>query len=176
MNILIVRSASRIFYKTLRQLKTEFPESVVTVIATEDAAFDLARDKDIDELVIVPSKSRMKLRHLGLKRIFQLRRKRFDLAVSLYNYDSGVGYSNIDFMIWAFSPKKHRGYNVYGQYMECTKGRLLARLIREKASFVFISLNVVFTVLLFFAVTLGILLEGITRKFYSAFAKRELHG
>ena len=164
MDILVIRSASRIFHKTVKQLKREFPGAAITVIATEDARSELEQDVDISTLVTLSSTGRMKLRHLGLTRLLALRKKGFELGVSLYNYESGVGYSNIDFMVWAIAPERHRGYNVYGQYLEGTKKGLIGRLLREKGSFLFIVLNSVFTILLFVLITIGILFEWLTRR------------
>ena len=90
----------------------------------------------------------------------------FDLAVSLYNIDHGMGYSNIDCLAWASGAKTIRGYNARGTFVEFNGWGVLKKYFIEKTSFAWLLLNGITTVVLFTFITLGLLCEWIIRKMF----------
>ena len=50
-NILVIRSAARVFNPTLASLKQEFPDSKVSVLAPESIAYQLSQDPMVDEVL-----------------------------------------------------------------------------------------------------------------------------
>ncbi|MFQ5445048.1 MAG: glycosyltransferase family 9 protein, partial [Nitrospinales bacterium] len=99
--ILVIRSATRILDKTLKLLKTEFPEASVTVLAPASVKENLLRDPLIDEVLSIRDNKRISVLNYGWANIKHLKARKFDMAVSLYNVEAGMGYSNIDFLSWA---------------------------------------------------------------------------
>lgn len=166
--ILVIRSATRILNQTLNSLKREFPQSRITVVAPFPAKDALSQDPLIDEVVPIHINGRMSMLGIGLKNIFRLRDHRFDLAVSLYNVDHGLGYSNIDRLLWSVNAAEMRGYNSRGKYTLLTPTGIIKTSLLEKTSFVWVLVNYVVTAVLFTLITLALCGEWCVRKFSPA--------
>ena len=126
-NILVIRSATRILNRTLSALKREFPDAKITVLAPETVASVVASDPLIDEVLTIGDRRRMGVFSYGWRQLTLLRQRKFDLAVSLYNIDHGLGYSNIDILAWASKAKSIRGYNAKGTYVDLTGKSILKK-------------------------------------------------
>ena len=162
---LIVRSASKIFNRALEDLKKEFPKSKITVIATSDAENSLKNNSLVDEYILLPQ-GRMNLFKLGWKNLKKLRKEKFDLGVALYNYKLGLGYSNIDFMIFAISPKEFRSFNIYNEWVKIKTNEIFKKWVKERFYYIFVFLNLILTYILFFLIFISIFFEEkILRKF-----------
>ena len=164
--ILIIRSATRVFNKTLEALKSEFPESQIAVLTPEINQENLEADPLVDEVKVFPANKRMGILSCGGKMIRELRSRQFDLAVSLYNVERGIGYSNIDLLAWVVKPKAIRGYNSKGTFVSLTGYAILEKMIQEKTSGLWIIANFVATVALFSFITMGIMGEWLFRKLF----------
>ncbi len=167
-NILVIRSATRILNPTLIALKQEFPDAKITVLAPETVASVVAGDPLIDEVLTIQAHRRMGVLSYGWRQLTLLRQKKFDLAVSLYNIDHGLGYSNIDILAWAAKAKSIRGYNAKGTYVELTGKSILKKSFLEKTTLFWVVLNYLATGILFAAITLGVVGEWCLRKLLSS--------
>lgn len=166
-NILLIRSAANTLNATINSLKNEFPDSKITVLAPESAREGLESNPNVDEMISAGPINRMTLFSLENKIIRKIRISQFDLAVSLYNVDHGMGYSNVDFLAWLSRAKNIRGYNTRGTFSELNGWSVLKKYFLEKTSFSWFVINTLTTVLLFTLITLGFLLEWPIRKICS---------
>ena len=108
----------------------------------------------------------MSLLSVNNESIRKMRFANFDLAVSLYNIDHGMGYSNIDFLAWVSGAKNIRGYNVRGTFVEFNGWGILKKYFLEKTSLTWFILNAFTTIILFAFITLGLLCEWTIRKVF----------
>ena len=164
MNIFVIRSAALVFNQTLQSLKQEFPDSRITVLAPESMEVSVGQVPLVDEVIPFRHSGRMSVFRLGSAQISQLKRRRFDLAVGLYNVDHGLGYSNIDMIAWAVKARQIRGYNPQGRWVEHKGPAVFKKALMEKTTLVWVLLNFAATGILFFLITLGILGEWVWRK------------
>jgi hypothetical protein len=164
--ILIIRSATRVFNPCVRALKKEFPDSKIVILAPDSLKESLSKDPLVDEVAVIQGNGRMSLFSCGTKTIRKLQNQNFDLAVSLYNVEQGLGYSNIDLLAWVTKPRALRSFNSKEQFQEFSGKNIFQKLLREKFSSFWIILNSILTLILFLAVTVGIITEWIVRKIF----------
>jgi hypothetical protein len=167
-NILLIRSATRILNPTIESLKKEFPDSKITVLAPESTRAFLEKHPNVDFTISVGNISRMSVFSIRSGLIKKIRRGGFDLAVSLYNIDHGMGYSNIDCLAWASGAKIIRGYNACGTFVEFNGWGILKKYFLEKSSFAWLFINGITTLVLFTFITLGLLCEWSLRKIFAS--------
>jgi hypothetical protein len=165
--ILLIRSATNTLNATIKSLKDEFPNAMITVLAPESARKTLECDSNINSIISAGGINRMSIFGLQGKVIKEIRSSAFDLAVSLYNIDHGMGYSNIDFIAWASGAKNIRGYNARGTFIRFNGWGVLKKYALEKTSFAWVLINGFTTVMLFSFITLGLLCEWIIRKIFA---------
>ncbi len=163
-NILIIRSAARVFNSCINALKEEFPDSKITILAPDTMKESLSQDPLIDDVIGIPGNGRMSLFSCGTKTLRKLQNQNFDFAISLYNVDQGLGYSNIDLLIWATKSKVLRSFNSKEKFQEFSGKDVFQKLLREKLSSFWIVLNSALTLILFLAITIGIIGEWVVRK------------
>ena len=164
--ILVIRSAARIFNHSVESLKNEFPNAHITVLTPESNRKNLEQDPMVDNVISMPSKHRMNLFNCGSDLRHRLRSQKFDLAVSLYNVEHGIGYSNIDLLAWSTKPREIRGYNSKGSSTLLSSMSIFQKIVCEKTSAIWIIVNIFATIMLFTCVTLGILVESLFRKIF----------
>ncbi len=167
-HILIIRSATRILNPTLASLKQEFPDSKVTLLAPQGVEEAARQDPLVDEVLTIRSGRRMSVRHYGRDNLKELKRRKFDLAVALYNVDHGLGYSNIDALAVASGAKAVRGYNPRGAHVPLNQKSVVKKWLLERTRLLLVALNVCATVVLFGAITLGLAAEWIWRKLFAS--------
>ena len=165
--ILLIRSATNTLNATIKSLKDEFPGAMITVLAPESARKTLECDSNINSIISAGDINRMSIFSLQSKVIKEIRGGAFDLAVSLYNIDHGMGYSNIDCIAWASGAKNIRGYNARGTFTQFNGWCVLKKYALEKTSFAWVLINGFTTVILFLFITLGLLCEWIIRKIFT---------
>ena len=165
--ILLIRSATNTLNATIKSLKDEFPDAMITVLAPESARKTLEYDSNIHSIISAGGINRMSIFGLQGKVIKEIRGGAFDLAVSLYNIDHGMGYSNIDCIAWASGAKVIRGYNARGTFVQFNGWGVLKKYALEKTSFAWVLINGFTTVVLFLFITLGLLCEWIIRKIFA---------
>ena len=163
-NIFIIRSATRVFNACLDKLKNEFPDSRIVVLAPDTIKESLCKDPLIDEVVAIPGNGRLSVFSCGLKVLRKLQNQNFDLAISLYNVDQGLGYSNIDLLAWAAKPKTLRSFNSKEKFETLSGKNIFQKILREKLSSFWVVLNYIFTFILFLAIIVGMTGEWIVRK------------
>ena len=163
-NILVIRSATRILNKTLLSLREEFPDSRITVLAPQSAREAVAQDPLVDEVLTLPDQRRMSVSSYGKPNIARLQEKKFDLAVSLYNIDHGLGYANIDRLAFATKAKEVRGYNPKGTFVKLDSAKVTRKSIQEKTTFFWLGINYVATAFLFLIITFALIGEWGVRK------------
>ncbi len=167
-NILVIRSASLVLNATLQSLKDEFPNSKITVLAPAVAEESLRAHPQVNDVIPLSDRvRRMTVFNLGLNAIRQLRERKFDMAVSLYNIDHGLGYSNIDILIALSGAPELRGYNPQGKKVCLTPGSIFKKFLLERTSLFWIALNFFATLILFLMITLGLVLEWCYRKVFN---------
>jgi hypothetical protein len=171
-NILVIRSATRILNQTLLSLREEFPDCRVTVLVPQSAQEAVAQDPLVDEVLTIPDQRRMSVFSYGRENIVHLREKKFDLAVSLYNIDHGLGYANIDRLACAAKAKEVRGYNPKGAFVKLSSAKAIRKSIMEKTTFFWLAINYVATALLFFIITLALIGEWGVRKLFGIFSPK----
>lgn len=163
--ILIIRSASRIFDKTLESIKSEYPDSEVTAIVPLTLFEMMKKDGRINEVIPVNGKGQLSFFKINPAQRIKLKKNNFDIGVSLYNYEHGQGYSNIDFIGWALNVKELRGYNVNGDFTKLSSKDIFVKIIQEKTNFIWLPLNWAIIFILFSVITVGMVGEWIFRKF-----------
>ena len=171
-NILVIRSATRILDHTLLSLREEFPDCKITVLVPQSAQEAFEQDPLVDEVLTIPDQRRMGVSSYGKDNIIRLREKKFDLAVSLYNIDHGLGYANIDRLACAAKAKEVRGYNPKGTFVKFDSAKVMRKSIMEKTTFFWLAINYATTVLLFFIITLALIGEWGVRKLVGAFSPK----
>ena len=140
-NILVIRSATRILNQTLLSLREEGPDSRISVLAPQSAREAVAQDPLVDEVLTLPDQRRMSVSSYGKPNIARLQEKKFDLAVSLYNIDHGLGYANIDRLAFATKAKEVRGYNPKGTFVKLDSAKVTRKSIQEKTTFFWLGIN-----------------------------------
>ena len=171
-NILVIRSATRILNQTLLSLREEFPDCKITVLVPQSAQEAVAQDPLVDEVLTIPDQRRMGVSSYGKKNIVRLREKKFDLAVSLYNIDHGLGYANIDRLACAAKAKEVRGYNPKGTFVKFDSAKAMRKSIMEKTTFFWLAINYAATAMLCFIITLALIGEWVVRKLFCAFSPK----
>jgi ADP-heptose:LPS heptosyltransferase len=161
--ILVIRSAARILDQTLASLQEEFSGCHITVLVPQSVKESMEKDKKVNEVLAIPDQRRMTVSSYGMKNIRKLRKMNFDLAVSLYNIDHGLGYSNIDFLALAFKAKSVRGYNSRGTFAEVTRSTATKKAFMEKTTMFWVCINYFATFILFFIITLALIGEWLIR-------------
>ena len=171
-NILVIRSATRILNQTLLSLREEFSDCKITVLVPQSAQEAVAQDPLVDEVLTIPDQLRMGVSSYGKKNIVRLREKKFDIAVSLYNIDHGLGYANIDRLACAAKAKEVRGYNPKGTFVKFDSAKVMRKSIMEKTTFFWLAINYATTVLLCFIITLALIGEWGVRKLFGLFSPK----
>ena len=171
-NILVIRSATRILNQTLLSLREEFPDCKITVLVPQSAQEAVAQDPLVDEVLTIPDQRRMGVSSYGMENIVRLREKKFDIAVSLYNIDHGLGYANIDRLACAAKAKEVRGYNPKGTFVKFDSAKAMRKSIMEKTTFFWLAINYATTALLCFIITLALIGEWGVRKLFGAFSPK----
>jgi len=171
-NILVIRSATRILNQTLLSLREEFPDCKITVLVPQSAQEAVAKDPLVDEVLTIPDQRRMGVSSYGKENIVRLRKKNFDIAVSLYNIDHGLGYANIDRLACAAKAKEVRGYNPKGTFVKFDSAKAMRKSIMEKTTFFWLAINYATTALLCFIITLALIGEWVVRKLFGAFSPK----
>ena len=165
-NILVIRSATRILSQTLVSLRKEFPGCHITVLGPQSAKDSMEQDEQIDEVLTIPDQRRMNVSSFGKENIRRLQEKKFDLAVSLYNIDHGLGYSNIDKLACSSHAKCIRGYNSRGTFVELNLSSTRKKSFHEKTTYFWVTANYIATIALFFIITLAMVGEWFFRFFF----------
>jgi hypothetical protein len=161
--ILVIRSATRILDQTLVSLQEEFPGCHITVLLPQSVKESMQQDQKVNEVLTIPDQRRMNVASYGKENIRKLQEMNFDLAVSLYNIDHGLGYSNIDLLALAAKAKSVRGYNSRGTFVEITRATANKKSFMEKTSFFWVGINYLATSILFVIITLALIGEWFIR-------------
>jgi hypothetical protein len=161
--ILVIRSATRILDQTLVSLQEEFPGCHITVLLPQSIKESMMKDEKVNEVLTIPDQRRMNVSSYGKESILRLQEMNFDLAVSLYNIDHGLGYSNIDFLALAAKAKSVRGYNSRGTFVEVTRATATKKSFMEKTSLFWVGINYFATSILFVIITLALIGEWFIR-------------
>jgi hypothetical protein len=161
--ILVIRSATRIFGQTLVSLQEEFSGCHITVLVPQSVKESMEKDEKVNEVLAIPDQRRMTVSSYGIENIRKLREMNFDLAVSLYNIDHGLGYSNIDLLALESKAKSVRGYNSRGTFVEVTRSTATKKAFMEKTTMFWVGINYFATSILFVIITLALIAEWLMR-------------
>ena len=161
--ILVIRSATRILDQTLASLQEEFSGCHITVLVPQSVKETMEKDEKVNEVLEISDQRRMTVSSYGVENIRKLRAMNFDLAVSLYNIDHGLGYSNIDLLALASKAKSVRGYNSRGTFAEVTRSTAIKKAFMEKTTMFWVGINYFATSILFVIITLALIVEWLMR-------------
>ena len=161
--ILVIRSATRILDQTLASLQEEFSGCHITVLVPQSVKESMEKDEKVNEVLAIPDQRRMTVSSYGMDKIRELREMNFDLAVSLYNIDHGLGYSNIDLLALESKAKSVRGYNSRGTFAEVTRSTATKKAFMEKTTMFWVGINYFATSILFIIITLALIGEWLMR-------------
>jgi ADP-heptose:LPS heptosyltransferase len=161
--ILVIRSATRILDQTLASLQEEFSGCHITVLVPQSVKESMVNDEKVNKVLVIPDQRRMTVSSYGMENIRKLRGMNFDLAVSLYNIDHGLGYSNIDFLALASKAKSVRGYNSRGTFAKVTRSTATKKAFMEKTTMFWVGINYFATSILFVIITLALIGEWLMR-------------
>ena len=161
--ILGIRSATRILDQTLASLQEEFSGCHITVLVPQSVKESMEKDEKVNEVLEISDQRRMTVSSYGMENIRKLRKMNFDLAVSLYNIDHGLGYSNIDLLALASKAKSVRGYNSRGTFAEVTRSTATKKAFMEKTTMFWVGINYFATSILFVIITLALIGEWLMR-------------
>ena len=161
--ILVIRSATRILDQTLASLQEEFCGCHITVLVPQSVKESIEKDEKVNEVLEISDQRRMTVSSYGVENIRKLREMNFDLAVSLYNIDHGLGYSNIDLLALASKAKSVRGYNSRGTFAEVTRSTAIKKAFMEKTTMFWVGINYFATSILFVIITLALIGEWMMR-------------
>jgi hypothetical protein len=161
--ILVIRSATRILDQTLASLQEEFTGCHITVLVPQSVKESMGKDEKVNEVLAIPDQRRMTVSSYGMENIRRLREMNFDLAVSLYNIDHGLGYSNIDLLALESKAKSVRGYNSRGTFTEVTRSTVIKKAFMEKTTMFWVGINYFATSILFIIITLALIGEWLMR-------------
>ncbi len=164
--ILVIRSATRILNQTLVSLREEFPGCHIAVLAPQSAKESMEQDTQVDAVLTIPDQRRMSVASYGKENVRKLQEMKFDLAVSLYNIDHGLGYSNIDKLACAAKAKSARGYNSRGTFVEITNSTVTKKSFLEKTTSFWVAANYIATSILFFVITFALIGEWVFRQLF----------
>jgi len=123
----------------------------------------MEKDALVDEVLSIPDQRRMSAASYGKENIHKLQEMGFDLAVSLYNIDHGLGYSNIDKLACAAKAKITRGYNSKGTFVEINPSTARKKSFLEKTTLFWVAVNYMATSILFFIITFALIGEWLIR-------------
>ena len=161
--ILVIRSATHILDQTLASLQEEFAGCHITILVPQSVKESMEKDEKINEVLAIPDQRRMTVPSYGMENIRKLREMDFDLAVSLYNIDHGLGYSNIDLLALASKAKSVRGYNSRGTFAKVTRSTATKKAFMEKTTMFWVGINYFATSILFVIITLALIGEWLMR-------------
>ena len=161
--ILVIRSATRILNKTLVSLREEFPGCHITVLVMQSAKESMEQDSLADEVLAIPDQRRISISSYGKNNIRQLQKKKFDLAIVLYNIYHGLGYSNVDLLACSIKAKSVRGYNPNGTFKKVTPFSAKKKSFLEKTTYFWVAVNYVATIILFLIITIALIGEWFIR-------------
>ena len=161
--ILVIRSATRILDQTLASLQEEFSGCHITVLVPQSVKESMEKNEKVNAVLAIPDQRRMTVSSYGMENIRKLREMNFDLAVSLYNIDHGLGYSNIDLLALASKAKSVRGYNSRGTFAEVTRSTATKKAFMEKTTMFWVGINYFATSILFVIITLALIGERLMR-------------
>ena len=161
--ILVIRSATRILDQTLASLQEEFSGCHITVLVPQSVKESMEKNEKVNAVLAIPDQRRMTVSSYGMENIRKLREMNFDLAVSLYNIDHGLGYSNIDLLALESKAKSVRGYNSRGTFSEVTRSTATKKAFMEKTTMFWVGINYFATSILFVIITLALIGEWLMR-------------
>ena len=161
--ILVIRSATRILDQTLASLQEEFSGCHITVLVPQSIKESMEKNEKVNAVLAIPDQRRMTVSSYGMENIRKLREMNFDLAVSLYNIDHGLGYSNIDLLALESKAKSVRGYNSRGTFSEVTRSTATKKAFMEKTTMFWVGINYFATSILFVIITLALIGEWLIR-------------
>jgi ADP-heptose:LPS heptosyltransferase len=144
-------------------LQEEFFGCHITVLVPQSVKESMEKDEKVNEVLTIPDQRRMTVSSYGIENIRKLREMSFDLAVSLYNIDHGLGYSNIDLLALASKAKSARGYNSRGTFAEVTRSTARKKAFMEKTTMFWVGINYFATSILFVIITLALIGERLMR-------------
>ncbi|MEW5766349.1 MAG: glycosyltransferase [bacterium] len=111
--ILLIRSARmEQVNRVLHDLKMKSPQASITVLAQAQVENELRKDSQVEEIILY-NERKFNIWN-GLKYLSKIRKKRFDLAVILYNTPSGVGCLNVELFALLIRAKYRMVYELDG--------------------------------------------------------------
>lgn len=164
--ILIIRSATHIFHKAVNFLKDLYPEAEISVLTPSDFAPQLKRDARITEVFSSLHKGHFSLFKLSRDIKDKIKNRRYDLVVTLYNNDSGMGYLNVDLITLYFRSKYIMAFNNINECFFVTENYIAKKFFMETINKFSCVFSIFIFSIVFVIITITLLTTDCVRKFY----------
>lgn len=166
MKILIVRSATHNFQRAIDYFKGLHPEAEISVLAPEEFSHSLKEDKRIKEVHSSSHKGHFGLFNLKKEMRDRLRKKNYDMVVTLYNNDSGIGYLNVDMMAFILNGAYQMAYNNRDECFIVSKMDIAKRFLKEGLNNIFSLFSIAIFSIIFAVIALSVVLTDGIRSLY----------
>ena len=135
--ILIIRSATHNFQEAVDYFRGLYPGAEISVLISGEFSRSLKKDKRIQEIYSSSHKGHFGLFKLkkGLRN--RLKKKNYDMVVTLYNNDTGIGYINVDAMALFLNGAYQMAYNNKNECCVVSRMEIAKRFLREGLSNIF---------------------------------------
>ena len=139
--ILIIRSATFNFHRTIDFIKEAYPEAELDILLPEELSSGLRKDKRFHRVFSSSHRGHFGIFKLSQSLRREIRKRKYDLIVTLYNNKNGAGYLNVDMMAFLLKPGTRAAFNADDELVLITKRSLALRFAKEIAGDFFVTIN-----------------------------------
>lgn len=164
--ILIIRSATFNFHRTIDFIKEAYPGAELDILLPEELSSGLRKDKRFHRVFSSNHRGHFGIFKLSQSLRREIRKRKYDLIVTLYNNKNGAGYLNVDMMAFLLKPGTRAAFNADDELVLITKRSLALRFVKEIAMGLFAFFSISIFSVIFLLMTLSILLLDGVRKIY----------
>jgi hypothetical protein len=164
--ILIIRSATFNFHRAIDFMKEAYPEAELDILLPEELSSGLRQDKSFHRVFSSRHKGHFGIFKLSQNLREEMRKRKYDLIITLYNNKSGAGYLNVDLMACLLRPGTQAAFNADDELVLITKRKLAVRFAKEIGMSLFSFFSISIFSMMFMLITLSILLLDGARRIY----------
>lgn len=160
--ILIIRSATHNFQEAVDYFRGLYPEAEISVLVPEELFHSLKEDERIKEVYSSSHKGHFGLFKLRKEVRNRLQKKNYDMVVTLYNNNNGIGYLNVDIMALFLNGAYQMAYNNKNECFIVSKKDIAKRFLKEGVNNVFSLFSITIFSMMFAVIALSVVLtDGI---------------
>ena len=164
--ILIIRSATHIFHRAVDFFKGFYPQAEISVLTPQEFAPQLKKDSRITEVFSSVHKGHFTLLKLSNDFKKKIKRRRYDMVVSLYNNENGMGYLNVDLTVLFFRTRYQMAYNSKGECFLVTKRYLAKKFFTETINKFSCVFSIFIFSIVFVLITITVVITDCVRRLY----------